>query len=54
MPGVKALGMDVYYLMDASADESCSVRHLKEKQSEFIDNNCIVQREISWAEHGAF
>jgi hypothetical protein len=53
---LQALGMDAYYLMDAlpqmKAVESYSIPG--ETGVLTIDNNCIVQREMSWAEHGAF
>lgn len=53
---LQALGMDAYYLMDAlpqmKAVQGYSIPG--ETGVLTIDNNCIVQREISWAEHGAF
>ncbi|MEZ8510858.1 penicillin-binding protein activator [Vibrio splendidus] len=53
---LQALGMDAYYLMDAlpqmKAVQGYSIPG--ETGVLTIDNNCVVQREISWAEHGAF
>ncbi|MEZ9566537.1 penicillin-binding protein activator [Vibrio artabrorum] len=53
---LQALGMDAYYLMDAlpqmKAVQGFSIPG--ETGILTIDNNCVVQREISWAEHGAF
>ncbi|WP_299685330.1 penicillin-binding protein activator [uncultured Vibrio sp.] len=53
---LQALGMDAYYLMDAlpqmKAVQGYSIPGKTGVLT--IDNNCIVQREISWAEHGTF
>ena len=53
---LQALGMDAYYLMDAlpqmKAVQGYSIPGKIGVLT--IDNNCVVQREISWAEHGAF
>lgn len=53
---LQALGMDAYYLMGALPLMKAVQGHSIPGETGVltIDNNCVVQREISWAEHGAF
>ena len=52
---LQALGMDAYYLMDALPQMKAVEGHSISGETGVltIDNNCVVQRQISWAEHGA-
>ncbi|MGC9492973.1 penicillin-binding protein activator [Vibrio genomosp. F10] len=52
---LQALGIDAYHMMDQLPQMKIMPDHSYQGQTGLlrIDENCIVQREISWAEHGA-
>ncbi|WP_394248871.1 penicillin-binding protein activator [Vibrio profundi] len=52
---LQALGMDAYYLMEALPQMKAVDGHSIHGKTGIltIDDNCVVQRQISWSEHGA-
>ncbi|MBW3697137.1 YraN family protein [Vibrio sp. T187] len=52
---LQALGMDAYYLMESLPQMKAVEGHSIQGETGIltIDDNCVVQRQISWAEHGA-